>query len=155
MTGTAVSAVVRSFLDADGWAWVDGEQEGYPTLETSFLGNGASWPVTVRVFDDFGQVAVESVLPFVVPPELRPSVLEVTARANLRLLTGAFHLDLDDGTLRFRTSVLLADRERLTAGVCKGLLYANVLTVDRCRAELAGAASGLTSPAEATARLAL
>ena len=155
MSAVVVSDVVREFLDDDGWGWVAGGHEGYPTLETGFVGNTATWPVVVRVFDDFGQVAVESVLPYKVGTEHRGPVLELIARANLQLLTGAFHLDLDDGTLRFRTSLLLPDHEPLTSGLCKGLLYANVLTVDRCYAELAGVAVGDLEPADAATRLAL
>jgi hypothetical protein len=155
MSAAVVSDVVRGFLDDDGWGWVPGEQEGYPTLETGFRGNTAAWPVVVRVFDDFGQVAVESVLPFTVGTGERAAVLELISRANLLLLTGAFHLNLDDGTLRFRTSLLLPDHEPLTAALCKGMLYANVLTVDRCYPEVAAVAAGDLEPAAAATRLAL
>ena len=75
-------------------------------------------------------------------------------RTNWRLLTGAFQLDLDTGELVFRTMLFLSDGARADRGALPGLVYSNVLTVDRCLAEFKAAAAG-GDPVRAYERLAL
>ncbi len=52
-----------------------------------------------------------------------------------------------------RTSLLLPDGVPLVRAAVKGLVYANVLTVDRCLGAIAAAAAGEISVAEALERL--
>ncbi|MDO9456254.1 YbjN domain-containing protein [Nocardioides sp.] len=142
------------FLTDDGWPVAPGEHDGLPCIDTHFLGTDAEWDCRARPYDPFGQLAFESVLPFVVAPEHRPAVTELVVRTNWRLLTGAFQLDLDTGDAVFRTMLFLSHGAEPTDGLLRGLVYGNVLTVDRCLAELAGVAAG-GEPAGALARLAL
>jgi hypothetical protein len=90
----------------------------------------------------------------VVEPEHRGAVTQLVVRTNLRLLTGAFQLDLDTGELVFRTMLYLPDGVELPEPLCRGLVYTNVLTVDRCLAEFRTAAAG-GDALEAFERLAL
>lgn len=147
--------VVTTFLEEDSWP-VGVEQNGeLPRVTTRFSGTSASWECRLRVLEPFGQVIVESAIPLRVPEGLRPAIGELILRINWRLLTGAFQLDSDTGDLLFRTSITLQDGEPLTRGVIKGLIYSNVLTVDRCYSELAAAVEGIRSPDDALVRLAL
>lgn len=142
------------FLSGDGWPVAPGEYDGLPCIDTRFIGTDAAWDCRARPYDPFGQLAFESILPVPVPPDNRPAVLELVARTNLRLLTGAFQLDLDTGGLLFRTMVFLSHGGDLTEELCRGLVYGNVLTVDRCLAEFAAVAGG-SEVARAFGRLAL
>lgn len=130
------------FLAADGWPVAPDSFDGLPCIRTRFVGTDAAWDCRARPYDPFGQLAFESILPFAVGPEHRDAVAQLVVRANWRLLTGAFQLDLDGGELAFRTMLFLSDGAELTEPLCRGLVYGNVLTVDRCLAELRAAASG-------------
>ena len=70
-------------------------------------------------------------------------MLELVVRTNWRLLTGAFQLDLDTGELALPHDGVPARTVReLTEELCRGLVYSNVLTVDRCLAEFTAATGG-------------
>jgi hypothetical protein len=143
-----------AFLSGDGWPVAPGEHDGLPCIDTRFIGTDQAWDCRARPYDPFGQLAFESILPFTAMPENRSVVLELVARTNWRLLTGAFQLDLDTGEVLFRTMVFLSHGGELTEELCRGLVYSNVLTVDRCLAEFIAVAAG-AQVAPAFDRLAL
>jgi hypothetical protein len=143
-----------AFLSADGWPVAPDSFDGLPCIRTRFVGTDHAWDCRARPYDPFGQLAFESILPVTVEPEHRPAVAQLLVRANWRLLTGAFQLDLDTGELVFRTMVFLSHTTELPEALCRGLVYSNVLTVDRCLAQFLAAAAG-GDAAEAFERLAL
>ena len=147
-------AEMLEFLAADGWPVAPDEFDGLPCIRTRFVGTDDAWDCRARPYDPFGQLAFESVLPLVVAPERRDALAQLVVRTNWRLLTGAFQLDLETGALKFRTMLFLSHGGELTEGLCRGLVYSNVLTVDRCLAEFRAAAAG-EDPATAYERLAL
>jgi len=103
-----------TFLSADGWPVAPDTFDGLPCIRTRFVGSDQAWDCRVRPYDPFGQLAFESILPAIVNPEHRNAVTELVLRANWRLLTGAFQLDLDSGELLFRTMVFLSDDAELS-----------------------------------------
>jgi hypothetical protein len=131
-----------TFLSADGWPVVPGTFDGLPCIVTRFIGTDEAWDCRVRPYDPFGQLAFESILPCNVEPQHRDAVTQLIVRANWRLLTGAFQLDVSTGELVFRTMLFLPDGAELTEEMCRGLVYSNVLTVDRCLAQFMSAAAG-------------
>ena len=143
-----------AFLCADGWPVAPDTFDGLPCIRTRFIGTDNAWDCRARPYDPFGQLAFESILPVTVEPEHRNAVTQLVVRANWRLLTGAFQLDLDTGELVFRTMLFLSDGAELSDALCRGLVYSNVLTVDRCLAEFLSAAVG-GDALEAYERLAL
>ncbi|MEO9322511.1 YbjN domain-containing protein [Nocardioides sp. C4-1] len=145
---------VLRFLSDDGWPVEPGEHDGVPCIETHFVGTRREWSCRARPYDPFGQLAFESVLPFVVDHDRRAAFAELVLRSNWRLLTGAFQLDLDSGRAAFRTMLFLSHGGEPTEGLLRGLVYGNVLTVDRCLTELQAVAEGADT-AGAFARLAL
>jgi hypothetical protein len=145
---------VLDFLYADGWPVEPDAFDGVPCIRTRFVGAEDEWDCRARPYDPFGQLAFESVLPITVGPDRLDAVTQLVVRTNWRLLTGAFQLDLDSGELVFRTMVFLSDGVELPEPLCRGLVYSNVLTVDRCLAEFKAAAAG-EDPIHAYERLAL
>jgi hypothetical protein len=129
------------FLVADGWP-IAHPPAPVPTIETRFAGTALEWTCTGRTFEPQGQVVFDSALPIEVPEDLRPGMAALLIHANWDLLTGAFALSPGTGDIRFRTSLLLPDGAPLLAAAVKGLVYANVLTVDRCLPVLAAASAG-------------
>jgi hypothetical protein len=145
---------VLGFLAADGWPVAPDTFDGVPCIRTRFAGTDDSWDCRARPYDPFGQLAFESILPLTVGPEQLDAVTQLVVRANWRLLTGAFQLDLDSGELVFRTMVFLSDGVELPEPLCRGLVYSNVLTVDRCLTEFKATVAG-DDPVQAYERLAL
>ncbi len=133
---------VLEFLSEDGWPVSPDTYDGLPCIRTRFIGTDDAWDCRARPYDPFGQLAFESVLPIVVEAEHRDAVAQLIVRTNWCLLTGAFQLDLDTGELVFRTMLFLPDGAEVTDLLCRGLVYSNVLTVDRCLAEFKTAAAG-------------
>lgn len=131
-----------AFLSDDDWPVTPGEYDGLPCIDTRFIGTDAAWDCRARPYDPFGQLAFESILPLAVAADHRPGVLELIARTNWQLLTGAFQIDLDSGSVLFRTMIFLSHGGELTPELCRGLVYSNVLTVDRCLAEFTAVAGG-------------
>jgi hypothetical protein len=133
---------VVMFLRDDGWPVAPGSYDGLPCVDTRFIGSAAEWDCRARPYDPFGQLAFESILPITVVEEHRGAMMELIVRTNWRLLTGAFQLDLDGGELVFRTMLFLSDGEAPSDALCRGLVYGNVLTVDRCLPQLLEVADG-------------
>lgn len=133
---------ILAFLSDDGWPVAPGTYDGLPCIDTRFIGSTTAWDCRARPYDPFGQLAFESVLPTVVAPAHHAAMTQLIVRTNWRLLTGAFQLDLDSGELVFRTMLLLSDGVEPIDALCRGLVYGNVLTVDRCLPQLLDTATG-------------
>jgi hypothetical protein len=131
-----------AFLRGDGWPAAPGTYDGLPCIDTRFIGSVTAWDCRARPYDPFGQLAFESILPTVVAQPHRGAVTQLIARTNWRLLTGAFQLDLDTGDLLFRTMLFLSDGVEPDEALLRGLVYGNVLTVDRCLPQVLDAAAG-------------
>jgi hypothetical protein len=153
-TATPLHDALVGFLQADGWP-ITKPSAPVPTVETRFAGTMAEWTCTGRTFEPQGQVVFDSTLPFVVPEPVQAAMAALLVYANWELLTGAFALSPETGEVRFRTSLLLPDGAALSPPAVKGMVYANVLTVDRCLGPLAAAAVGDLTVADALDRLAL
>jgi hypothetical protein len=132
---------ILNFLHSDGWPVAPDTFDGLPCIRTRFSGSTDAWDCRARPYDPFAQLAFESIVPVAVDAEHRTAVSDLVLRVNWRLLTGAFQLDPEGNELAFRT-VLLTNGGELTDDLCRGLIYSNVLTVDRCLEEFKGAAAG-------------
>ena len=143
-----------TFLSDDGWPAAPDSFDGLPCIRTRFVGTDEAWDCRARPYDPFGQLAFESILPVTVAPENLDALTQLVVRTNWRLLTGAFQLDAETGELVFRTMLFLPDGVELSEPLCRGLVYSNVLTVDRCLAEFLNVAAG-DDALEAFERLAL
>ncbi len=122
---------VHAFLTSDGWPVEDLDVEA-SRLATRFAGSTHEWTCTATTYEPQGQVVFDSQVPVDVPTDQQAGLATLLLHANWSMLTGAFALDPAHGAVRFRTSLVLPDAAPLGAAVCKGLVYANVLTVERC-----------------------
>jgi len=143
-----------SFLRDDGWP-VQLVPGAAPAVETRCAGDSLEWACTGRAFEAEGQVVFDSALPVAVPEELAGPVALLLSCLNWDLPNGAFAIDTATGGVRLRTSLLVAgEPRRLTTAAVKALVYANVLTVDRCIEPLQEVAAGRLGLEQALERLA-
>ncbi len=86
------------------------------------------WNVIVRVFNRTERVMIYSLFPEAVPPALRPRFCLLLTNINFGLLLGNFEMDLQDGELRFKTSMDVEGLE-LTSTAIRNLLFSNFHTM--------------------------
>ena len=119
---------VVAVLDAEGWAF---DRLGTRTaLTAAFQGEAGQWTVAVMASEKQRRLVAYSIAPLSAPAERRAAVAEFLTRANYGLPVGNFEMDLDDGEVRFKTAVDLADA-LVTDGLIRSLIHANVVLMDR------------------------
>jgi len=144
-----------AFLRDDGWP-VELVGAPVPTVTTRCAGATTEWACTGRTFEPQGQVVFDSALPVEVPQAMAGGIALLLTCINWDLHTGSFALDTATGAMRLRTSLVVAgETPLLRPAAAKGLVYANVLIVDRCLAPLQEVAAGTLSIEAALERVAL
>jgi hypothetical protein len=134
------------FFEEDGWpaAMVPGSG----VLQLTFQGQHGTCVCYAQARDDSSQVAFYSLCP-VKAPELRRAMAgEFITRANYGLIIGNFELDLDDGEIRYKTSVDVEETE-LSPALMQPLVYTNVWTMDRYLPGLLAVIFGSATPRQA------
>jgi len=107
-------------------------------LSMEYEGENGRWPCYAQAHGDQDRYVFYSVIPVTAPEDRRIAVAELLTRANYGMLIGNFELDLDDGEIRYKTSIDMEgvvptspeDRSVSTL-LWKSLVYANVLTSDQ------------------------
>ena len=103
MSDQTLAEVTLGHLRAMGITPAEGPAEDIWTFEAG--GAPGAWNCFVWVRQAEAQVVLHSVAPFGVPAARREAVALYLTRANYGLILGNFEFDLDDGELRFKTSV--------------------------------------------------
>ena len=124
---TLYDTIAEFFLD-DEWPFTPLANNS--VLRTSFQGDNGRWVCYAQPLEEREQALFYSIWEEPVPEERRAAAAESIARANSDLPLGNFELDLERGTLRFKTSIAVGG-DRLTPALFKHLVYANVTTFDR------------------------
>jgi hypothetical protein len=153
MTAALFDAFCVALRD-DGWP-VKRHGTAPHVVETSFAGTHHTWLCEGRVFEEQGQIVFDSMLPEAVSAERRADTSQLFASVNWEIITGAFVMNVDNGEIRFRTSLLIPRSMALPSDVALGMVYANVLTVDRCLGDLTAMLHDDVSVEEALDRMAL
>lgn len=141
--------VVKFFSD-DDWPFqlVDGEQ----ALRTAFRGESAQWSCYARVRPEHDQFCFYSVTPVNIPENQRAAVGEFLHRANYGMIIGNFELDFSDGEVRYKTSIDV-EGDQMSVALCRQLVLANVMMMDRYLPGIMAVTYGNTSPAAAVAEI--
>lgn len=141
--------VVKNFVEEDDWPHQ--QIEDRPILRTGFSSDAGQWACYAHVREEQEQFVFYSVFPFAIPAEKRPAITEYITRANYGLLLGNFEMDLDDGDLRYKTSIDVEGAE-LTPALVRSLMYANVMTMSSYFPGLMNLLYSDISPTEAIAK---
>jgi hypothetical protein len=88
------------------------------------------WTVYIGMLEADDQVVVHSAFNPPVPEAAREAIAIFLTRANFGILHGNFELDLDDGELRYKTSIDVRGAQ-LTEALFDNLIVANVSMFDR------------------------
>jgi hypothetical protein len=136
--GLPALAVLEEVLAARGWRFRD--IPGRDAVGWDVISDAGAWECYAIADAQPGLLLIYSVLTVTVPPPRRPDAAVLLTRLNFGLPVGAWELDLDDGTLRHRTSIDAP--EGLGVATCDRLLERNLDVVATHLPALAGFAAG-------------
>jgi hypothetical protein len=128
---------VTAYLDKRAWSY---EPRGR-FIVSPVASDAGSWTMYFELREDDEQLVVYSLIPARVPPDRRTSVAVFLTRANYGLAIGNFELDLDDGEVRYKTSVDV-EGTSLDEPLVDHLLLANIVTVGRYLSALESVIAG-------------
>lgn len=124
MTGGATR--LRALLEELGWRIH--QEPGTRLLSWAYRGEHGEWFGQSWWLEDAEQLLMYSICPLAVPAAARGEVERYVGLVNRELVVGSFEVE-DDGQLRFRTSLGVAEEE-LTLSLVRRALEANVATMD-------------------------
>ena len=127
---------VAKFLDSQGWSFT--RLAGSDDLRWMFQGEHGQWPCVARLREAQAQLMFYSVFPEAVPQAARVDMATLLTRLNYGLIVGNFELGLDDGALRYKTS-LDVEGQALTQALVRTLVLHNLLTMDEYLPQLQAA----------------
>lgn len=105
------------------------ENEHIHSLRLPVQGKNTEWTCLIRVFEKTERILVYSILPTPVADSERPQLALMLTQINYGLILGNFELDLQDGEIRYKTSI---DVEGMTLNntILRNLLYGNFFSMD-------------------------
>ena len=142
--------IARNVFDERGWGYRLVPE--HDALRFPFRGDDDQWECFVKADDEDRRLAVYSVCPFNVPEEQRGATAELLSRINYGLVIGNFEMDLDDGQVRFKTSIDVQGTELSEAHV-ERLVFPNLRTMNIYLGAITAMVGGGLSPAEALGRV--
>ena len=141
---------VLAFLQEDQWRYE--EIPGESAIRLSFTGQNARYDCFGRVNEAHEVFVFYSIIPVRVPETQRLLVAELLARINYGLYIGNFELDMNDGEIRYKTSIDVEGGD-LTPRMVETLIAVNISTADRYFPSFADVMYAGVAPMEAVARI--
>lgn len=141
---------VIAFLQEDEWRYE--EIPGEAAIRFGFTGRNARFECFGRVNEDHEIFVFYTVIPLRVPEAQRQPVIELVTRINYGLNVGNFEMDVNDGEIRYKTSIDVEGGE-LAPRMVETLLSVNISTTDRYFPAFADVMYAGLTPAEAVGRI--
>ena len=135
-----------AFFTREGWNMRPSSDQ--PVLTTTVDGDNGTWVAAAWLPEEDGPIVFYSHLPFDVPADCLDMVETFVSRANFGILVGNFELDLDEGTVRYKTSVGVRGVE-VSDQLLRELVYVNVSTTDRYLGPMRSVVAGEVTVEEA------
>jgi hypothetical protein len=135
--------LLEGFFQAESWEYQRLERRD--VLRLGFTGSSGNWTCYAQTREAQRQVVFYSICPLRAPDGKRMLMAEFLTRANYGLILGNFELDLDDGEIRYKTSLDIEDAE-LTPMLLSHIVYANVTSMDRYLPGIIAVIAGSQTP---------
>ena len=146
----ALFEIVEQFFIDDEWYF--SRLDGQTLLQANFSGKNGRLNCYAQTHEEQFIVFFYAICPVNVPEERRLAVAEFLTRANFGLKVGNFEMDMDDGEVRFKTSIDV-EKAELTRALVSNLVYANVWTMDRYLPGVLTVIYGSESPLQAIQKI--
>lgn len=105
------------------------DDEHIHSMRLPVQGKTAEWTCLIRVFEKTERILVYSILPTPVADSERPQLALMLTQINYGLILGNFEFDLQDGEIRYKTSIDV-EGIALNNTVLRNLLYGNFFSMD-------------------------
>lgn len=135
-------------LEEDGWTLQRLPERN--ALGAMVQGRNGTWACLALSPEQTGRLIFYSTYTAAVPPARRLSVCELINRLNYGAALGNFEMDVEDGEVRFRTSIEARDSPA-SPQLLRPLVYENLATADRYLPAFEQVIEGSASPADAIA----
>ena len=135
----------------DGLKWKYHRYPEKPVLYSGFNGDNVQWDFSLYARETSPGhflLGVNSFIPNKTPADRRTAIMELLTRINFDLAVGCFELDLADGEIRFRTSMILPAAD-ITPGIIEHLLRSNFSIVDERFPQITAVLYSGATPADA------
>jgi hypothetical protein len=139
-----------NFFTEDDWNFT--KLQGESILQLPFQGTNGRWNCYAKAREENKQFIFYSLCPITAPENKRQAVSEFLTLANYGLMIGNFELDLNDGEIRYKTSIEIVG-DRLSFGLIKNLVYTNVNMMDEYLPGILFVIDGDASPKEAITKI--
>ena len=125
---TNLLKTIIHFFTIDDWTFT--KLQGQPVLQVACQGKNGQWFCYAHAKEHQQQFIFYSICPITAPEDKRQTTAEFLTRANYGMAIGNFELDLDDGEIRYKTSIDV-EGSTLEPALINQLVYANVVTMDQ------------------------
>lgn len=143
MTEKTIFDVVRKYFGDS--PHVTTQFTGRPILRFTHEGNNGRWLCIAHCRDSEDRFIFYSIGLATTPPERRLALAEFITRANFGMLIGNFEMDMDDGEIRFKTSIDV-EGDQLTTALVNQLVRLNIEMMDKYLPGLHSVANEGTDP---------
>lgn len=145
MSTTNLYEIIAAYLDESEQHFQTEEENSQVFLEIN--GDDGSWYVAIRIAEDEEPrgVVIHSRYPTRIPECNRLKVAELLTRINYDLTFGNFELNLDDGTVFFKTTIDLADGQ-MTKAMFERLYEINCVSMNTYYAKILSVGFGELEP---------
>ena len=123
------SKVVKSFLASQKWAFT--QVKNKDIFLFGITGETGSFQCTVQVDEEDKKILFVSICGSNTPAEKKTTMLELLNGFNYELFFGNFEMGLEDGEVRFRTSISYKHFE-LNEDAVGEIIMSNIQTMDKC-----------------------
>jgi hypothetical protein len=93
---------VEAYLKEGDWKYNRIDDQ---LIKLTIQGEEAEWATLIRIDEELRLCVVYSIYPVSVPASIRSNVADLLIHSNYDLAFGNFEMDMDDGEVRFRTSL--------------------------------------------------
>lgn len=125
--GLRMMDIVERFFNEDHWNYQ--ALENQPVLRAGYRGERGTWICYARVDEEKCLLIFHSLMGLNIPAQHRLAVVEYLMRANYLLPVGSFEMDLETGSVRFKTSVETPENE-LSVAMVRSMVYTNLRMMD-------------------------
>jgi len=115
------------FFDKQGWGYTQASDK--PVIRTGFNGDNGQWLCVASVGQKDEYLMFLSLLPCKAQSRRRAACAELLTRINYGLSHGCFEMDVEDGEVRFRTTLPLVSPQA-SPELVEHLVFSNLHAVD-------------------------
>ena len=143
---SSIFDTMLEFFTQDGWTFF--QVENQPALQLDIEATNGRWTCYAAAYEEQQQMVFYSLCPINTPASKRQALAEFLTKTNYGQIIGNFELDMEDGEIRYKTSIDVAG-STLTLPQIKNLVYTNITMMDTHLPEILSVINNSPSPLDA------